>query len=130
MLIQPSLFGALLGVAVGSIFFTYICGWDEDIKRLMYRKPAISKRIKLSLATTTFITTIFLFACISEILSYIWMQSSEISNKIAILRAVSNFGLSAVIGSTTIYTARQQYMLAKNNAIQEDIKGLLNRSSK
>ena len=127
MLIQPSSIGASLGVAVGSIFFIYICGWNENIKRLMYRKPVIGEKVKLFLATTIFITTIFLFACISKILSYIWMQSSEISNKIAMLRVVSNFALSAVIGSTTIYTADEQYILAKKNANQENIKGLLNR---
>ena len=127
MLIQPSSVGASLGIAVGSVLFIHICGWDKNIKRLINKKPIIGKRIKLSLATITFIATIFLFACISEILSYLWMKSSETSNEVAVLRTASNFALSAVIGFTTIYTARQQYSLAKNNANQEDIRRVTSR---
>lgn len=130
MLVQPSSIGALFGVAVGIIFFIYICGWHEKIKRLIHEKPAISNKVNLSLATITFISTTFLFSGIFDILSYLWINSSEISNKVAIIRAISSFILSVTIGFATIYVARQQHILAKNNASQEDIRRIYNRGDK
>ncbi len=114
MLIKSSYFGTLIGLILGSLLFTFICKWDRQVEfiKSVVKKIANAEATKYLLATIIFFSTIFCSSLIYELIYNIWIQA-ELTDKIALIRVISNFVLSAVISTTTAYIAYQQYRLAR-----------------
>lgn len=79
------------------------------------KKIANAEATKYLLATIIFFLTIFCSSLIYELIYNIWIQA-KLTDKIALIRVISNFVLSTVVSAVTAYIAYQQYKLARNKS--------------
>ena len=122
MLIKSSYIGTLIGLILGSLFFTFICRWYEvEFVKSIVKNIANAVATKYLLATIIFFLTIFCSSLIYDLIYNIWIEA-KLTDKIALLRVGSNVALSTVIGGTTAYIAYQQYRLARIKSRYEDNK--------
>lgn len=128
MLFQSLYFGTLTGLILGSLLFTFICRWDRKVKLVesVVKQITNAEATKYLLATIIFFLTIFGSSLIYEAIYNIWIQVT-LTDKIALIRVVSNFVLSSVIGVITIYIAYQQYRLARIKS-NYDTNKLINKT--
>ena len=87
--------------------------------KLVIKRIANAIATKYLLATITLFLTIFGSSLIYDLIYNIWTEA-ELSDKIALLRVISNVALSAAIGGTTTYIAYQQYRLTRIKSRYED----------